>query len=57
MTKVKTKKKTEESVDQYIFDKETRKNNPPVGLVTPGTDPDQPSKKYQYDPRLDPNLQ
>jgi adenine-specific DNA-methyltransferase len=57
VTKVKTKKKTEESVDQYIFDKETRKNNPPVGLVTPGTDPDQPSKKYQYDPRLDPNLQ
>jgi adenine-specific DNA-methyltransferase len=57
VTKLKSKKKAEESVDQYIFDKETRKNNPPVGLVTPGTDPDQPSKKYQYDPHLDPQLQ
>ena len=32
-------------------------NNPPVGLVTPDTDPDQSSKKYLHDPRLDPQLQ
>ncbi len=49
--------KSDNSVDQYIFDKEKRRNNPPVGLVTPGTDPDQPNKKYAYDSRLDPQLQ
>ena len=31
-------------------------NNPPVGLVTPATDPDLPRKVYQYDPHLDPQL-
>ena len=31
-------------------------NNPPVGLVTPKTDPDQGQKTYQYDPHLDPQL-
>jgi adenine-specific DNA-methyltransferase len=57
VTKVKTKKKPDDTVDQYTFDNETRKNNPPVGLVTPGTDPDQPNKKYFHDPYLDPQLQ
>ncbi len=51
------KKAKSESVDQYTHSNEKRPNNPPVGLVTPGTDPDQPSKKYSYDPRLDPQLQ
>ena len=46
-----------ESVDQYTHADTKRSNNPPVGLVTPGTDPDQPSKKYQYDLRRDPQLQ
>ena len=33
-------------------------NNPPVGLVTPDTDPDAGAKKtYAYDPHLDPQLQ
>jgi len=33
-------------------------NNPPVGLVTPETDPDAGAKKsYAYDPHLDPQLQ
>ena len=45
------------SVNQYTHDEAKRPNNPPVGLVTPRTDPDQPSKKYRYDPRLDPQLQ
>ncbi len=46
-----------ESVDQYTHKNKKRPNNPPVGLVTPQTDPDQPRKKYSYDPRLDPQLQ
>ena len=52
--RVKPKK---ESVEQYTHKNSKRSNNPPVGLVTPKTDPDQESKKYQHDPRLDPQLQ
>ncbi len=45
-------------IDQYEHTDETRINNPPVGLVTPKTDPDtgQKRKTYQYDPHLDPQL-
>ena len=50
-------KASDDSIDQYTHDDSKRPNNPPVGLVTPGTDPDQPSKKYSYDPRMDPQLQ
>ncbi len=32
-------------------------NNPPVGLVTPETDPPETSKTYTYDPHLDPQLE
>jgi len=33
-------------------------NNPPVGLVTPDTDPDAGTKRtYAYDPHRDPQLQ
>jgi hypothetical protein len=32
-------------------------NNPPVGLVTPDTDPDLEQQTYAYDPHLDPQLQ
>jgi len=46
-----------DSVEQYTHKGKKRPNNPPVGLVDSGTDPDQPSKRYQYDPRLDPQLQ
>ena len=45
-----------EDINQYTHEDAKRSNNPPVGLVTSGTDPDQPSKKYSYDPRLDPQL-
>ena len=49
---------TEESpVAQYVHPDNKRKNNPPVGMVDPNNDPDQPSKRYSYDPRLDPQLQ
>ena len=41
----------------YDHKDKTRVNNPPVGLVTPQTDPDPEKKKtYQYDPHLDPQL-
>ena len=49
---------TDESpVEQYMHPNEKRANNPPVGMVDPNNDPDQPSKRYSYDPRLDPQLQ
>jgi adenine-specific DNA-methyltransferase len=56
--KVKKEVVTEESpVAQYVHPDNKRKNNPPVGMVDPNNDPDQPSKRYSYDPRLDPQLQ
>ena len=53
----KTRKSKTNDINQYTHDGEKRSNNPPVGLVTPGTDPDSPSKRYSFDPRLDPQLQ
>lgn len=35
---------------------DTRVNNPEVGMVHAGTDPDQPKTEWQYDPHLDPVL-
>ena len=56
--RVKKEVVTEESpVAQYVHPDNKRKNNPPVGMVDPNNDPDQPSKRYSYDPRLDPQLQ
>ncbi len=43
-------------IEQYDHKDKSRANNPPVGLVTPHTDPDQPKKTYEYDPHLDPQL-
>lgn len=44
-------------IEQYEHLGKTRVNNPPVGLVTPETDPDRGQKKtYAYDPHLDPQL-
>ena len=44
-------------IEQYDHPDKERANNPPVGLVTPQTDPDRGRKKmYQYDPHLDPQL-
>ena len=43
---MKPNKKSNKDIDQYTHDNSRRSNNPPVGLVTPNTDPDQPSKKY-----------
>lgn len=44
-------------IEQYDHKSKTRINNPPVGLVTPETDPLVPTHKtYEYDPHLDPQL-
>jgi len=50
----KTKKRP---IETYRHEDKTRVNNPPVGLVTPETDPDGGKKRYQYDPNIDPSLQ
>ena len=44
------------AVKQYEHPTKQRLNNPPVGLVTPETDPDLSPKTYTYDPHLDPQL-
>jgi adenine-specific DNA-methyltransferase len=55
-----TRKKTTETkrpIESYEHKGKQRFNNPPVGLVTPDTDPDAGQKKtYAYDPHLDPQL-
>ena len=45
-------------IESYEHRDKKRLNNPPVGLVTPETDPDagQKKKTYAYDPHLDPQL-
>jgi adenine-specific DNA-methyltransferase len=45
-------------IESYEHRDKERVNNPPVGLVTPETDPDagQKKKRYAYDPHLDPQL-
>jgi len=49
---------TKRPVESYEHKDKKRANNPPVGLVTPDTDPDAGRKKtYEYDPHLDPQLQ
>ncbi len=51
-------RKQKKSVEQYAHTEKKRINNPPVGLVTPQTDPDHGTRKeYEYDPHLDPKLQ
>ena len=39
-------------IEPYEHTDKTRTNNPDVGLVTPSTDPDEPGKTYDHDPRL-----
>jgi len=44
-------------IEQSTHEKAQRLNNPPVGLVTPDTEPATGAKKtYAYDPHLDPQL-
>jgi adenine-specific DNA-methyltransferase len=46
-------------IETYEHKDKQRVNNPPVGLVTPETDPESGEKKktYAYDQHLDPQLQ
>ena len=45
-------------IETYEHRDKQRVNNPPVGLVTPHTDPDLGTRQtYAYDPHLDPQLQ
>jgi len=55
----KNKTNTKRPIESYEHRDKERVNNPPVGLVTPDTDPDagQKKKTYTYDPHLDPQLQ
>lgn len=46
------------AIEQFTHEKSKRLNNPPVGLVTPETEPTTTAKRnYSYDPHLDPQLQ
>ena len=55
----KNKAITKRPIESYEHRDKERVNNPPVGLVTPDTDPDAGHKKktYAYEPHLDPQLQ
>jgi len=49
--------RTKRPIESYEHTDKQRVNNPPVGLVTPETDPDAGARKtYAYDPHLDPQL-
>ena len=50
------KKPGKRKVESYQHKDKKRLNNPPVGLVTPETDPEPAKKTYEYDPHLDPQL-
>ena len=50
-------RQTKRPIESYDHRDKERLNNPPVGLVTPGTDKDAGRKTYAYDPHLDPQLQ
>jgi len=51
------KPKAKRPIESYEHKDKKRVNNPPVGLVTPETDPDPGAKRvYSYDPHLDPQL-
>jgi adenine-specific DNA-methyltransferase len=50
------KKAPKRSIETYQHTGQDRLNNPPVGLVTPDTDPDAGQRTYAYDPHLDPQL-
>ena len=43
-------------VESYAHEDKERVNNPPVGLVTPDTDPDTGTQTYEHDPHIDPYL-
>ena len=58
MARMKKETENKRPIESYEHRDKERVNNPPVGLVTPETDPDagQKKKTYAYDPHLDPQL-
>jgi len=52
-----TKKSEKKPIDQYDHKEASRANNPPVGLVTPGTDRDAGKETCAYDPHIAPSPQ
>lgn len=57
MAKTGPTKSGKKKIEAYDHSDKKRANNPPVGLVTPETDPDEGEKRgYAYDPHLDPQL-
>nr|WP_199756908.1 site-specific DNA-methyltransferase [Tautonia sociabilis] len=54
----KTASTSNRPIESYEHRDKQRVNNPPVGLVTPETDPDagRKNRTYAYDPHLDPQL-
>ena len=49
-------KKSKRNIKSYAHVGKNRANNPPVGLVTPDTDPDSEAQVYSHDPHVDPFL-
>ena len=50
------RRRAKREITSYRHRGEERVNNPPVGLVTPATDPDGAKRTYEFDPHLDPQL-
>ncbi len=50
------KKSTKRSIQSYSHQDKERSNNPPVGLVTPATDPGTGTRTYDHDSHIDPEL-
>ena len=48
--------KTKRAIETYAHSGKERANNPPVGLVTPATDPESGRVSYAHDPHIDPQL-
>lgn len=53
---VRQRKSEQREIEQYKHENKQRVNNPLIGLVNPDTDPEEVTKKYAYDPHLDPQL-
>ncbi len=49
-------KNSSRHIESYAHADKDRANNPPVGLVTPDTDPETGAATYAHDPHMDPQL-
>ena len=51
-----SRSKTRRVIENYAHAGKERANNPPVGLVTPDTDPERGRKRLAHNPHLDPQI-